>query len=631
MSFRASHLKSILDNLGSEEYTRIVNAARFNDQSQLGQLVSEMDPRDFDFAIHFVNKIKDRFNNNVGIYKQFLDILSTYRRDKHTIVQIYNKVKDLFSNHPDLFDEFQKFLPDPTLGINPPEEEPPIQHTTFVSPEEIAFFERVQRLVGSESVYIEFLKVINLYNQDIISKAILVERVAHFLSKSPDAFNWFRSYINFNPPTHSIVNQFNVHNISLNEPFSSVTIKPHFNSDNTPISQRNVQSWQVNGSYRLMPTSHSPSSGRDPLSNSVLNDLWVSHPTWASEDESFSVHPKNIHEETLHRTEDEKFELDMKILTNQVAIQSLQLIAKQLSHLNESELNSHELSPSDFKSTLYKKAIRVIYDDVRGEEMINGILKKPNIAVPIVLHKLQLNQSAWLKDRRELDKIWRQAFKLNFWKALDHQGAAFKNNDKKILTPKSVLLELQVANQQHHKEFIDTNIPKPLYDLEFEFSQPLLDSIYEMLGLYSKSLNSIEHKKFDKTYPILFDLLRNKEALTVILPVSSFVFIKLIHLLQTRLLELKSLKIENITANPVAIGLNYQCVPKDTSIIDENRFELVMKHCLSFIQNYEDSTEFEKQCMACYGLEGYKLYTVDKLLLTVKGIVFTTYLGFWIV
>jgi paired amphipathic helix protein Sin3a len=47
-------------------------------------------------------------------------------------------------------------------------------------------------------------------------------------------------------------------------------------------------------------------SGRDELCYQVLNDEYVSHPTWASEDGGFIASKKNHHEEALHILEEER-------------------------------------------------------------------------------------------------------------------------------------------------------------------------------------------------------------------------------------------------------------------------------------------------------------------------------------
>ena len=49
-------------------------------------------------------------------------------------------------------------------------------------------------------------------------------------------------------------------------------------------------------------------SGRDQLGRSVLNNEWVSHPAWATEEAGFIAHKKNSFEEVLHKCEEERHE-----------------------------------------------------------------------------------------------------------------------------------------------------------------------------------------------------------------------------------------------------------------------------------------------------------------------------------
>ena len=53
-----------------------------------------------------------------------------------------------------------------------------------------------------------------------------------------------------------------------------------------------------------------PCSGRDEMCWEVLNDEWVGHPTWASEDSGFIAHRKNQYEEILFKIEEERLEFD---------------------------------------------------------------------------------------------------------------------------------------------------------------------------------------------------------------------------------------------------------------------------------------------------------------------------------
>jgi paired amphipathic helix protein Sin3a len=67
---------------------------------------------EFDQAINYVNKIKNRFSNDDRVYKQFLEILNMYRKGQKTIHSVYNEVSVLFRSQSDLLDEFTYFLPD---------------------------------------------------------------------------------------------------------------------------------------------------------------------------------------------------------------------------------------------------------------------------------------------------------------------------------------------------------------------------------------------------------------------------------------------------------------------------------------------------------------------------------------
>lgn len=71
---------------------------------------------EFNHAISFVNKIKNRFNSDPETYKQFLEILQTYQRDTKDIAEVYAQVTILFNNAPDLLDEFKQFLPENGSG-----------------------------------------------------------------------------------------------------------------------------------------------------------------------------------------------------------------------------------------------------------------------------------------------------------------------------------------------------------------------------------------------------------------------------------------------------------------------------------------------------------------------------------
>ena len=82
--------------------------------ASVGQQLSleKRGPVEFNHAISYVNKIKNRFAQHPEIYKQFLEILQTYQRESKPIGDVYAQVTDLFNAAPDLLEDFKQFLPE---------------------------------------------------------------------------------------------------------------------------------------------------------------------------------------------------------------------------------------------------------------------------------------------------------------------------------------------------------------------------------------------------------------------------------------------------------------------------------------------------------------------------------------
>ncbi|KAJ6838537.1 paired amphipathic helix protein Sin3-like 4 [Iris pallida] len=81
------------------------------------KLPEKKKPVEFEEAISFVNKIKNRFHADEHVYKSFLDILNMYRRESKSIEEVYQEVAILFQHHVDLLEEFTHFLPDTTGAV----------------------------------------------------------------------------------------------------------------------------------------------------------------------------------------------------------------------------------------------------------------------------------------------------------------------------------------------------------------------------------------------------------------------------------------------------------------------------------------------------------------------------------
>lgn len=190
-------------------------------------------PLEFNHAITYVNKIKNRYVQEPEVYRQFLEILQAYQKDQRPIQEVYKIIQVLFKTTPDLLDEFKQFMPDtdaPVVSESsdkgmskkqarrqvhnnlPPTNNQPAPNQHLPPPkkraragrsdkpntmEEIDFFERCKRVIGNKSVYNEFLKILNLFSQEIIESKVLIERVEPFLGKSPELFDWFKKFVKY--------------------------------------------------------------------------------------------------------------------------------------------------------------------------------------------------------------------------------------------------------------------------------------------------------------------------------------------------------------------------------------------------------------------------------------------------
>ncbi|KAI9346076.1 hypothetical protein DFJ73DRAFT_482536 [Zopfochytrium polystomum] len=515
-------------------------------------------PVEFNHAINYVNKIKNRFSNEPDIYKQFFEILQTYQKEGKPIQEVYDQVQGLFKGSPDLLDEFKQFLPDtsqanqdrppagpsrmppvgnfpsvapndprpptakkgpkrtpqsqPPLSISssfgapplppaavppgpsapvnkkrakptavpPPPTPVPITHPigfsgpvplisgTMIPPngnqvvpgqgpiyqpptaaniipagqpnrpdtiEELEWIDRCKRTIGNKATYNEFLKVLNLFSQEIIDAKTLVERVEPFLSKAPELFDWFKKFVKYEE------NQV-IHNVP---------------ADRMETDVRTLR--RVGHSYRKLPSNYPkpPCSGRDDLCNEVLNDDWISQPEYVSET-GFVSHRKTQYEEALHKCEEERYEFDLNIEANLQTIALLEPIYRQIQSMSPEQRTQFKLPPGigGTSKTIYQRVIKKVYDNDRGLEMIEHLHESPAVAVPIILKRLKQKDEEWKRSQRDWNKVWREVDAKNYYKAMDHQGVSFKTTDKKSISPKALLNEIDNLHreQKEHRKIL---------------------------------------------------------------------------------------------------------------------------------------------------------------------------------
>uniref|UniRef100_A0A8D8FNN4 Paired amphipathic helix protein Sin3a n=1 Tax=Culex pipiens TaxID=7175 RepID=A0A8D8FNN4_CULPI len=318
-----------------------------------------------------------------------------------------------------------------------------------------AFFDKVRKALRSPDVYENFLRCLTLFNQEIVSKSELQTLVTPFLSRFPDLLKWFQDFLG--PPTAT----------TECVPLASAQRQDRSQSEiATDIDLSTCK--RLGASYCALPKSHEnvKCSGRTSLCKDVLNDTWVSFPTWA-EDSTFVTSRKTQYEEFIYRCEDERFELDVVIETNSATIRVLEGVQKKLSRMSPDEVSRFRLDEclGGTSPTIHQRALRRIYGD-KAADIIQGLKKNPVVAVPVVLRRLKTKEEEWREAQKGFNKQWREQNEKYYLKSLDHQGINFKQNDIKSLRSKSLFNEIEtlldeVSYMKRHEQHED-GVTNPL-------------------------------------------------------------------------------------------------------------------------------------------------------------------------
>jgi paired amphipathic helix protein Sin3a len=216
----------------------------------------------------------------------------------------------------------------------------------------------------------------------------------------------------------------------------------------------------------------------------------VSHPTWASEEAGFVAHKKNTFEEALHKSEEERHEyhVQLEALTRTIAI--LEPVYARIEEMTNEDRAAFKLK-ADFggsSKSIYHRTLKKVYGRDAGLEVIAALQDCPAVAVPVVLARLKQKDDEWRRAQREWSRTWRDVDSKHFYKSLDHQGIIFKANDKKNITAKHFVADIeatkanQVANQELNNPIPSFALGSVGHQLEYSFlDTPVLHDSLKMV------------------------------------------------------------------------------------------------------------------------------------------------------
>ncbi|KAK9806462.1 hypothetical protein WJX73_010057 [Symbiochloris irregularis] len=420
-----------------------------------------------------------------------------YRKGTKTIGNVYEEVALLFRSHNDLLDEFTYFLPDNSTPSQVPQpirrpanrtgrgparggpSQYPDQNAyqrklnqrkvpgsrmdeyrryaddvedrrTAVKTDltrEVSYFDKIKQRIRSREQYQDFLKTLNLYSQEIISRTELNSMIFDILGRNQDLMVGFHEFLNRcevldsdADPRMTPGGKVSARDVSRMKAYSQMD-----KYASRPVSELDVSSWErCSTSYVRLPQNYPRlrASAQTQLGEVVLQDAWVSV-TSGSEDYSFKHMRKNQYEEALFRCEDDRFELDMAIERNASTIRALQPLVEAIQALPEgSDERVSYRPPPQAISPIHMRSIVSLYAD-QGAQIRDLLDANPVVAIPVVLFRLQQKDREWRGVKENMAPMWARIYESNYHKSLDHRSFYFKQTDKRNLGAKAMLNEIR--------------------------------------------------------------------------------------------------------------------------------------------------------------------------------------------
>jgi paired amphipathic helix protein Sin3a len=134
---------------------------------------------------------------------------------------------------------------------------------------------------------------------------------------------------------------------------------------------------------------------------------------------------RNAYEEAMFKIEDERFEVDMAIERNALAMRKTEPIAEEVQMLREGEeKDGQPIGRLQYKlnartlNSIQINSIGRIYGD-NGDEVIQYLVRNPLAVLPIIYQRLRQKDLEWRKQKSELMPRWKAGTEANYEGSLD--------------------------------------------------------------------------------------------------------------------------------------------------------------------------------------------------------------------
>jgi Sin3 family co-repressor len=219
---------------------------------------------------------------------------------------------------------------------------------------------------------------------------------------------------------------------------------------------------------------------------------------------------RNPYEEAMFRIEEERFEVDMAIERNALAMRQVEPIAEEVAMLRETEeKDGQPIGRLQYKlksktlNSIQINAIGRIYGDM-GDEVIEHLARNPLGTIPIIYQRLRQKDQEWRKQKSELLAKWRAITEANYEGTRDVMCYKLKRDIEKALSDERLLEECKKA-----RSFCSSLEKRSSSSINFGLSSPDRSAVlYEPYGVVELKMESAAHefavklltRQLDETY-----------------------------------------------------------------------------------------------------------------------------------
>lgn len=146
-------------------------------------------------AMEFAKKIKLRLERDT--YETFLHLITTYQQGQVSIDDLYAQVEPLFED--DLLAELKLFVPKESSLKRKSVDQQQGKKRLKKTEEETTFFEEAKKYIGNHQTYAHFLRVLDLFTQQVLDADALVEQCESYIGGNANLYSQLKVLVGYDP------------------------------------------------------------------------------------------------------------------------------------------------------------------------------------------------------------------------------------------------------------------------------------------------------------------------------------------------------------------------------------------------------------------------------------------------